>query len=122
MKPLAQFHVFNFSTSKVEIYFRDQVPGLKLPEATYGRPSRDGKPATWKAHIFAPSKDEHDAFAALLQANGIDFRSSETITPPARWFQENLDQMTLPVEIEAEVDTPHKLVSRQNSHEFCRVL
>ena len=108
MKPVAQFHIVNFATGQNEIYFKHELEGLSLPEKTYGRPASDGQPGTWKCNLFAPSKEEHDACVALLRANGIHFTSGKALTPPEAWSRDDVADMTLPVEIEAEIDTPHK--------------
>lgn len=108
MRPLAQFHVFNFSTGKTEIYFQHQLAGLKLPEAIYGRPGKDGEKGTWQAKAFAPSKEEHDALVEALVANGIDYRSGTPFQPPPAMGDEQGEPPAFLVEIAGEVDTQHK--------------
>lgn len=108
MRPRAQFHVFNFQTQQNEVYFIEQIAGLSLPEAVYGVPGRDGMKGTWRTKALAASKEEHDALIVALQANGIDFRPGLPFQMPQGNAEESENQPKLPVEIQGEVDTPHK--------------
>ena len=108
MKPVAQFHIVNLATGKNEIYFKHQLEGLCLPEETYGKPESDGRPGTWKRNLLASSKEEHDECVGLLRAKGVHFTSGKALRPPEAWSRDDVADMTLPVEIEAEIDTTHK--------------
>jgi len=106
MPPSSQFHVFNFRTNKNEVYFQDQVAGLALPEAVYGRPRAGDLPATWRVKVFAPSKDEHDSFILALNAAGIAFEPGEPFQMPDN--QTGAEVVSFPVHIEGAVDALHK--------------
>jgi hypothetical protein len=107
MKPAAQFHAFNFKTSENEVYFKEQIPGLKLPEDVYGKPGKDGVKGTWKVKTLAGSKEEHDELVELLRAAGIDFQLGEPFHLPAADASGG-SEPDFPVEISGVVDTEHK--------------
>ena len=108
MRPLAQFHAFNFSTGKTEVYFKHQLAGLKLPEEIYGKPANSGEKGTWRVKTLAPSKDELAALVEALQANGIDFKPGNEFQAPLGEVSGRPEKRTVLVEIEGEVDTLHK--------------
>jgi hypothetical protein len=107
MKPLAQFHAFNFKTGKTEVYFKEQIPGLALPEDVYGKPGKDGVKGTWKVQTMAASKQEHDELVEVLRAAGIDYQAGEGFSLPAAEAPEG-SEPDFPVEITGVVDTEHK--------------
>jgi len=104
----AQFQAFNFMTGKYDTFFKHQVVGLKLPEKIYGKLGRDGERGTWKSRIFASSKEEHDAIVEGLQKAGIDFKPGTAFSVPSAETEEGAEQPSLPVAIEAEIDTLQK--------------
>jgi hypothetical protein len=108
MLPRAQFHAFNFETSQNEVYFLEQIPGLVLPETTYGAPGKDGIKGTWRVKTFAASKEEHDELVAALQANGIEYGSGTPFQIPDLPTGEGGKPGTLLVEVQGEVDTRHR--------------
>jgi hypothetical protein len=107
MKPLAQFHAFNFKTGKTEVYFKEQIPGLVLPEDVYGKPGKNGAKGTWKVKTMAASKEEHDELVEKLRAAGIDYQAGERFPLPAADAPEGVEP-DFPVEITGVVDTEHK--------------
>jgi hypothetical protein len=107
MKPPAQFHAFNFKTCKNEVYFREQIPGLVLPEDVYGKPGKDGIKGTWKVKTLAASKEEHDELVEMLRAAGIDYQAGPRFPLPAAGAPEG-SEPDFPVEISSVVDTEHK--------------
>ena len=107
MKPAAQFHAFNFKTGKNEVYFKEQIPGLKLPEDVYGKPGTNGVKGTWKVKTLAASKTEHDELVEMLRAAGIDYQLGEPFHLPATDAPEG-PEPDFPVDISGVVDTEHK--------------
>jgi hypothetical protein len=105
---LPQFQIVNLRTGEGEVYLMHQIAGLKLPEESYGKPGINGETGTWKCKIMAPTKQQHDALVEALQSNGIDFKPGKPLTPPAAIDADPTDEITVPVIIEAEVDTLHK--------------
>src|SRR6185312_9084564 len=55
-----QLQIENRQTGKTDIFTRGELGQFTLPEEVYGRPG------TRKLMIFAPSKEEHDAFLEEL--------------------------------------------------------
>ena len=94
MRLLPQFHIFNRTTGKWEVYFEHQIAGLKLPEDAFGRPG------TRKIKNFAASKEEHDQFVQVLKTHGIECSPGETLQPPRSRFDQDAQEGTLPLEIE----------------------
>jgi len=105
MPPRAQFHAFNFETGENEVYFREQIAGLTLPEIRYGGPGTAEGRRRWQVKVLAPSKEEHDALVAALQSQGIPFEPGEPFPAPSIAVKAGA---TVPVDIEGEIDTPHK--------------
>ena len=106
MAPAAQFLVHNFSSGEDEAYFLHQIAGLTLPDADYGRPGADDQPGTWRCKVFASSEQEHTEMIAALNATGIAFQAGPAFQAP--WNVEGEVPTSSLVEIEAEVDKPHK--------------
>jgi hypothetical protein len=106
MRPRAQFHAFNFDTGKNEVYFAEQISGLVLPEAVYGKPGSNGAVGTWRVKIFAASEEEHDELVVAIRAAGIEFQAGDPILPP--WADNANEEFTLPVYAEGVVDKLHK--------------
>lgn len=107
MRPRPQLHAFNFDTGKVDVYFVEQIAGLVLPEASYGKPGKDGAKGTWRVHVLAASKEEHDEFVLALRAAGIPFQAGEGSHLPLV-ESSAAEELTLPVYVEGIVDVPHK--------------
>lgn len=106
MRLHAQFHVFNFQTRQNEVYYREEIPGLTLPEAIYGKPGNNGIKGTWRVKTIAASKEEHDELVAALQAAGIDYQPGEPFQMPSGDVADA--QADFPVEIQGVVDKSHK--------------
>lgn len=108
MPAKAQFQILNQKTGNTEVYFKNQLVGLKLPEEVYGKPGADGIKGTWQCNIFSPSKEEHDEMAALLQENGIAFVPGESfhISKPVPVGPDG--KYTVPLAIEGEVTLEHR--------------
>ena len=102
----SQFHIHNFQTGEDEVYFLSQVAALSLPEGVYGRPGRDGGKGSWRCKILASSPEAHGEMVDALRQAGIDFRSGTPFESP--WDQAASDPPSFLVEIEAEIDKPHK--------------
>ena len=106
MPVATQFHVHNFRTGEDEVYFLHQITGLTLPEADYGRPGTDGEKGTWSCKILAPSQEAHETMVDALKRAGIDFRPGTPSQIP--WNGQPGEELSFLVNIESEVDKPHK--------------
>jgi hypothetical protein len=106
MLPAAQFHIHNFTSGEDEVYFLNQIAGLTLPEADYGKPGAESEKGTWRCKILAPSREAHDAMVDALQRVGIDFRPGTPFQIP--WTTETAAPPSFLVEITSEIDKPHK--------------
>ena len=106
MAPAAQFLVHNFSSGEDEAYLLHQIADLTLPEADYGRPGTDGQPGTWRCKVFASSEQEHAEMIMALNAAGIAFQAGPAFKVPGN--AEGDRPTSFLVEIEAEIDKPHK--------------
>jgi hypothetical protein len=101
----AQFHVENFRTGKTEVYFRKDIPDLRLPEEIYGKPGEAGARGTWKCRLIAHSKEEHDDMVDALHAAGINFIPGPQLRMPGVEEASSTGGSFL-VAIEGEIDTP----------------
>lgn len=106
MPPAVQFHIHNFRTGEDETYFLHQIADIVLPEADYGKSGSDGQTGTWRCKILAPSQDSHNAMVEALRAAGIAFQSGPAFQAP--WNGDAEGAGSLLVEIESEIDKPHK--------------
>lgn len=106
MAPVAQFLVHNFRSGEDETYLLHQIADLTLPEADYGRPGFNGQPGSWRCKVIASSEQEHAQMIAALNAAGIAFEPGPALEAPSRIGGEK--PASYLVEIEAEVDKPHK--------------
>ena len=110
MNPLAQFHILNQRTCKTEIYFKNQIEGLILPEDQYGRPGDGSGNGTWKCAIYAASETDHDEIVGALQANGIAFVPGKPFKTPSLAVENDqpFGAPSLPVVITGEVTHTHR--------------
>ena len=107
LMPIApQFHVHNFRTGEDEIYFQEQIAGLSLPEADYGKPGTGSEPGTWNCRLFTPSREAQDEMVDALNRAGIPFESGELFQLPCDLESEAPPDLL--VEITGEVDKLHK--------------
>jgi hypothetical protein len=103
LMPLAtQLQIENRQTGKTEIFTREALGSFDLPDEAYG------PPGARKLTIFAPSKEEHDAFLDELNQAGFDMRmqgpSQLGINPSA----DETGQATLGIHIEGTFDQLHR--------------
>jgi hypothetical protein len=101
--PLAtQLQIENLRTGKIDIFTREQIGRFSLPDDVYG------PPGARKLNIFAPSKEEHDAFLDELNHAGFDMRmqwpSQLGVTPSIG----KDGQETLGVHVEGIFDDLHR--------------
>ena len=78
----AQYSTLNQKTGEWEHYFKEQIPGIHLPEDVYGIPGGNGVKGNRTCKIFASSKEELDEVIALLRENGIPFVPGEPFSVP----------------------------------------
>jgi hypothetical protein len=96
LPPVPQFHVFNRTTDKYDVFLHDQIAGLELPEGTYG------KRGERKTRLIAPSKEEHDALFNEIQNTGIEIKPGPPFQLPAEGTESQ--DGTMPVTIEGVID------------------
>jgi hypothetical protein len=73
---VAQFHAFNITTGRYDKFTREQIPGLKLPEEVYGKPTER------QYRVLAASQEDHDAIIHELRNAGIPYRERGRFEPP----------------------------------------
>ena len=103
LMPLAtQLRIKNLQTGETDTFLRSHLGALTLPVEVYGEPSKR------ELAIFAPSKEEHDAFIAELNLAGFDMRMEGAtlggITPTI----DANGMETLGVRVEGTFDQPHR--------------
>lgn len=108
MGPKTQFQILNQKTGKTEVYFKHELTDLRLPEDVYGKPGPKDVKGNWNCVIFAPSKEEHDEIAAILQKNGIAFKPGTPFVIPELNTPDPDGKHTLPLVIEGEVTLEHR--------------
>lgn len=108
MKFKSQFRILNQVTGRTEIYFKEQLINLDLPEGTYGKPGNSEVKGTWVCDIMAATKEEHDEIAAILNANNIAFVPGEPFPIPKPITQNKDGKHTVSLSMEGEVGLEHK--------------
>jgi hypothetical protein len=63
-----QLQIRNLTTGKIEVFLRADRQGLSLPTEIFGNPGER------ELVVYAPNKEEHDAFIAELNHAGFDIR------------------------------------------------
>jgi hypothetical protein len=103
LRPLvAQLHILNKQTGGTDIFTRPQLGTFELPEEIYGAPGER------KLHVFAPSKEDHDAFVDELNRTGFDMRMGAPSTFDIKPTIEADGRATIGVHIEAVFDDLHR--------------
>jgi hypothetical protein len=103
LMPLAtQLQIKNLTTGETEIFKRAELGKFALPADTFG------KPGERELVVYAPTKEEHDAFIVELNLAGFDMRmdgaSISGITPSI----DANGAETLGVHVEATFDQLHR--------------
>jgi hypothetical protein len=103
LRPLvAQLHIINVQTGETEIFTRNQLATLQLPEDVYGAPGER------KLNVYAPSKEDHDAFVRELNAAGFDMRMGEPTTFDINPTIDADGRVSIGVHIECNFDDLHR--------------
>jgi len=103
LRPLiAQLRILNKRTGQNDIFTRAHLGTLALPDEIYGAPGDR------KLHVFAPSKEDHEAFVRELNQAGFDIRLGEPEIFDIKPKVDDDGRESLGVNIEGEVDNLHK--------------
>jgi len=99
---IAQLIILNKLTGRHDIFTRDQLGTLKLPLEVYGAPGER------QLHVFAPTKEAHDAFVEELNRAGLDIRMGAATTFDIKPSVDADGRETLGVHIECVFDDLHR--------------
>jgi hypothetical protein len=103
LRPLvAQLHILNQQTGETEIFTRPQLRILELRNESYGAPGER------KLHVFAPSKEDYDAFVEELNTAGFDVRMGAPYTFDIKPTIGADGRATIGVHIECIFDDLHR--------------
>jgi hypothetical protein len=101
--PLAtQLQIENRQTGKTDIFTRAELGRFTLLDEIYG------PPGARKLTIFAPSKEEHDAFLEELNQSGYDLRMAGLSRFDINPSVDETGQPTIGVHIEGTFDQLHR--------------
>ena len=101
--PLAtQLQIRNLDTGESDIFTRSELGNFTLPEKIYGAPGNR------ELVVFAPSREEHDAFIAELSAAGFDLRMDGAAISDITPSVDGDGIKTLGVHIEGIFDKQHR--------------
>jgi hypothetical protein len=102
LPPVAQFHALNVTTGRYDKFTKEQIPGLKLPDEVYGKPTER------QYRVFAASQEDHDAIIEELRKAGIPYREKGRLQPPFLQDKKRGQTTELDVQIEGTIDDAKK--------------
>lgn len=73
--PIGQFLALNVITERYDVFPKEEIRGLKLPEDVYG------KPGEGRYRVLASSRQEYDAVVEALRNAGISYREKGSWRP-----------------------------------------